>query len=262
EDDLRALFATPSERQTTLNTQHIIATSRARRRPRQAAAAAVSVLAAAGLVVLGVQAWLPGTPNTMIAQQQASDSSGTSHEAGAPAGALDSPAKRASVEEVNRCAGPLATATPNASGLRLEVAFPPTAPVGTAAVPGTVTLTNTSATRVSGYASPAPTVILSQNGTVLWHSTQQEEQEPIAVDLAPGESREYDAAFTPARCEIEDDIAGFRETLPAVSPGNYELSAVIDFRAEPMATDDDSSISQKTPEMDLVTSPPSPIMIG
>jgi hypothetical protein len=163
--------------------------------------------------------------------------------------------KRAAADELNQCAGPVAETVASFSGLQLDVAFPEAAPVGST-VAGAVTLTNASTAHVTGTTASRPAITLSQNGTVLWHSNGPVDSSAVMVDLDPGQSLQYAASFEPVRCDVQDDLAeAFRADLPAVPPGEYEVSAAIDFAPDP------SMPQQQTPGLDLVTAPREPIAL-
>ena len=241
EDDLRKLFAS-TEAPNRLDVGRIISRSRVRRLPRQLGAAVIGTLAVAGIGVLGVQAITAQSPIT-------SSTMGGAFEAPDPE-AMDTSSKRAPAEKLNLCTGTLADIAPSFYGLQLDVAFPATAPATGAPIEGTVRLTNTSDSRVTGSTAAIPAVTLSQDGLVLWHSNGPMIMSAVLVDLAPGASLEYPASFTPVRCEVEDDLAaGFRTDLPAVPAGAYDLSAAIDFSPDPLMAQQDS------PGVDLVTGP-------
>ena len=120
---------------------------------------------------------------------------------------------------------------------------------------GTVLLTNTSDREVVGSTAATPVLTLSQNGTVLWHTNGAMVMSLVTVDLQPGESLEYSASFAPVRCDVDDDLAdSFRADLPPVPAGDYQLSALIDFTADPV-------MQQQTTELDLVSGPLSAITL-
>lgn len=167
----------------------------------------------------------------------------------------DSMIKRAPAEKLSLCEGTVAEVAPSRYGLRLDVAFPGSAPATGAPVAGVVRLTNTSGSRVVGTTGAAPAITVSQGGIVLWHSNGAVDAAAVVVDLAAGQSLEYAASFTPVRCEAEDDAReSFRAELPPLATGAYELSAAIDFAPDP-------SIAVESPELDLVTGPRSPIRL-
>jgi hypothetical protein len=249
EDDLRDLFASASAPHAphSIDAERVIARSRRRRLPRQLAAGTVGVLAIAGISVVGLQSIQLAPPSSSITSQETA--------AGA-APAEDSTIKRAPAEKLNLCTSALAEVAPSPLGLQLDVTFPQSAPVGTAPVEATVLLTNTSAVPISGTTGPSPALTLSQDGIVLWHSNGAVAASAVLVNLAPGESLEYAASFVPVRCEVDDDLAeSFREGLPALPPGAYELSAALDFLPDALPTDG------STPGLDLVTGPRSTIIL-
>jgi hypothetical protein len=169
----------------------------------------------------------------------------------------DSLIKRAPAERLNLCGAPVTELAPSAYGLQLDVEFPSTAPLGTAAIEGTVRLTNTSSTRVMGTTAAVPAITLAHEGIVQWHSNGPMIMSLVVVDLEPGQSLEYAASVLPVQCGVEDDAAeAFRTDLPALSPGQYELSAAIDFTPDP------SLVTDGYTELDLVSGPRSPITLG
>ena len=233
EQRLRELFEQqPSPRE--IDTRAVIRRSRARRLPKQLAAGTMSALAVVGIVVLGVQT-LPPQQSTVTL------------ELGAPAEeSADSGLKRAPAEKLNLCESMLAELAPSRYGLQLDLAFPESAPATGATVSGLVRLTNTSASRVIGTTGVFPVITVSQDGIVLWHGNGATDAAAVVVDLAAGQSLEYAASFTPVRCAEEDEaLESFREGLPALAPGRYELSAVIDFSPDPQRSEN--------PDLDLVT---------
>ena len=189
------------------------------------------MLAIGGLFVGGAQL-------ISLAPQSASD-------AGASTEALDSPMmseagdgtvrdemKRAPAEKINLCTAPVAMVVPSATGLVLSVDFPDAA-AGTSRVDGVVVMTNTGGETITGYTAASPAITLAQNGTVIWHSNGPTIQLARDVALAPGESIEYAASFTPVVCDVEDDVAeSFRTDLPSAPAGQYQVSAAIDLMGE------------------------------
>jgi hypothetical protein len=251
EDDLRDLFSSnsPASGKAPLDAGRIIARSRARRLPQQLAIGAIGTLAVAGIAVVGIQS-IVRPPSVSVMSQ--TDAAAPSTEGAQPFAAT----KRAPADKINLCTGTVAEAAPSFYGLRLDVAFPETAPAGTGAIQGTVHLTNTGTQAVVGTTAASPAITLSQGGTVLWHSNGPVIDLAVAVDLAPGQSMDYPASFTPVRCDVADDEAeSFRSDLPAVPAGEYDLSAAIDFQP------DASMAQQGTPGVDLVTGPLEPITL-
>ena len=145
--------------------------------------------------------------------------------------------KRAPAERINLCTGTLVEVAPSESGLELDVNFPDSAKAGTAAIEGTVTLTNNGTETVTGYTAASPALTLSQDGVVLWHSNGAMIDLARDVNLAPGESFDYETSFTPVVCGVDDDLAdlGFAEDLPAAPAGEYQLSALIDLLGDSAA---------------------------
>ncbi len=233
EDDLRALFSSAPVIDG-VDTARAISRARARRRPRQLVAGAVSGLAMVGIVAVGIQSILPGEP-------QVATQSDTFASEPAPADegiAGTTTTTRAPADRLNLCVGALTDGVATESALQLEVAFPTTASVDAEKVEGTVRLINTGSERITGTTGSAPAVTLSQDGTVLWHTNGPIEDIAIRVDLEPGEALEYAASFLPVRCDVLDDQAeSFPADLPPLAAGSYAVSAAIDFRPDTLAAD-------------------------
>lgn len=252
---------------TSLDTGVILRRVRRRRLPKQIALGGTVTLAAAGLGVASIQGLrLAGTSGSTSAIGSASDSapesalgeeSGTGPEAvggGDPASGGES-IRRAPASKLNLCGGNLAEVSPSVTGLVVVTDFADGAPADGSPVSGTVTMTNTGTERISGTTDATPAITLSQNGLVLWHSNGPMDAMLMIVDLAPGESLQYGASFTPVRCGIEDDSAeAFRENLPALEAGTYDVSAAIDIMLDKPVSD--------YPDIELVTGPLAPISIG
>jgi hypothetical protein len=244
EDGVREFFASataPNE----LDANRIVARSRGRRLRTRIAAGAIGGLAIVGFVGVGLSSI---TPPAAVAPM--SEGAATNREAGVDAMSIP-------IDSLNTCESTLAQVSPSAYGLVLDVTFPPSAPTGTSQVAGAVRLTNTSERRVVGTTAASPAITVSQGGTVVWHSNGPMIQSAAIVDLDPGESMEYSAFFTPVRCAPTDESeGGFREGLPALPGGEYQLSAALYFIA------DQEMASRATSNPDLVTGPLSRITLG
>jgi hypothetical protein len=233
DDELRELLSTARVRDVrapgALDAGRVIARAKARRRPRQLAVGAVGVLAIAAVALAGFQLSRVDFATSIALVSPASGGAGDTESSTLEEGTFDSGAARAKAEELNLCGGALAEVAPGSSGLQLDVMFPESAPVGARTVDGVVRMTNLGPGTVAGTTAASPTITLSQDGIVLWHSNGPTLMSVVVVDLAPGESLEYPASFTPARCDLEDDLsAGFRPDLPMLPAGEYQLSAALD----------------------------------
>ena len=251
EPNLRELFRGDTHDLPTINTASVIRRSKTRRLPAQVGIGSAFTLAIGGLGVAGLQG---------LGSSQTTGGSAISSAEDAPVGPRDGiqgmmegegtgvGIKRAPADRIYLCGGTLAEVAPSATGLVLTVNFPDSA-VGTAPVTGTVTLTNTGTEQIAGYSAPTPAITLSQGGIVLWHSNGPTIQSIQDVLLAPGESLEYAASFTPVVCAVEDDEAeAFRTDLPAAPAGEYQLSAAADVSVNGIA--------------ELVTGPTQTVRIG
>jgi hypothetical protein len=243
ESELRDRFHEGTLPSGQIDVEAVLRRSRARRRPRVVLAGAGSVLAIAAIAVpaaLGSFA-TPATDTALIAEGGAGDSSAQAPEAadGDAMSAYDRPP----AEKLNLCMAPVAEAVPAENGLVLSVE-PVTASAGDHGIPTIVTMTNTGNLAVSGTTAGLPAMTLSQDGVTVWHSNGPQTMIAIPVELRPGQSLQYPATFEPVRCSAEDDLSeNFRQDLPALGPGLYQLSAAIDF------TRNDGSF------IDLVTGP-------
>ena len=196
-------------RHARLDAAAIIRRSKRRRLPRQIASGGAVTLAVAGISVASITGLKTLGPNVFGASTSAQRSAGDSGaevppELSAPQG----PTVRdgVSTDRVNLCGDTLAAVPSNRLGLVLTPHFPASAPTGTP-VTGSVTLTNTSPRTITGTSSSRATVTLSQDGLVLWHSNGAQPA-GTAVTLAPSQSVQYPATFTPVRCTAADDHAG------------------------------------------------------
>jgi len=242
ESELRDRFQEGTQPSGRIDVDAVLRRSRARRRPRIVLAGAGSVLAIAAIAVPAAL----GSFSTSATDTALISGGGDSAEYSAP-GAADGDAQaaydRPPAEKLNLCSAPVAEVPPAENGLVLSVE-PVTASAVDRGIPTIVTMTNTGTEAVSGTTAGLPAMTLSQGGITLWHSNGPQTMIAIPVELAPGESLQYPATFEPVRCNVEDDSAEtFREDLPAVGAGLYQLSAAIDF------TRNDGSF------IDLVTGP-------
>jgi hypothetical protein len=203
----------------------VIRRSRMRRLPGQVAVGGAGALAIAGIGVAGATGIQSMRFGASTSAQL--DSSAGSSEHASPETPGDG--ERAPAEKITLCGGPLANIPPSSTGLVLTTRFPATVPADGRQVTGTVTLTNTGTEPITGTTAASPTITLSKDGLVLWHSNGPMIMLAVVVDLAPGASMDYPATFTPVRCESVDERGeGFREDLPALPAGRYQLSAAID----------------------------------
>ena len=226
--NIRHLFSAPQP-DDAIDVAAVVRRARARRLPKVLGIAGVSVLAIGGIVVGGLQLGGGVSPASDTATESFPLQEGGSQLFSDSTGDT---VKRAPAEKINLCTGPLAEVAPSESGLVLTVAFADAA-AGSDSVQGTVTMTNTGATTVTGYTAASPAITLSQDTVVLWHSNGPTTEQAREVALAPGESMEYSAAFTPVVCGVEDDEAeSFRADLPAAPAGQYQVSAAIDLMGE------------------------------
>ncbi len=255
ESELRRQFH-DDEPHGSIDLDAVLRRSRARRRPRVAALAIVSSLAVVGIVVpvsISVASQQTGTLSAGSAASAPDSATAPKALQGGSASGSGG-IKRAPAEKINLCTGTLAAPAPAEDGLVLTVQ-PVDAAAGARDIPVTVTLTNTGAQQVTGSLSPFPTLTLSRDGTVLWHSNGAVPSLAQQIDLAPGASTTFSTTFEPVVCGVEDDEQpSFRAELPAAGPGDYRLSAALDF--SPTAAGASGS-----GDAVLVTGPTSPVTL-
>lgn len=234
----------------------VIRRSRARRTPRVAALAIVSSLAVLGVVVPVSISVASSQTATLSAGSAASASDEGKAPHAADGGRPSGPGGGAQIntQGLNPCAAALTTTAPAADGLVLTVQ-PVDAAASDRGIPVTVTLTNTGAAGVAGSLSPFPTLTLSRDGVVLWHSNGAVPSIAQQVDLAPGASITFESTFEPVVCAADDDgPSGFPSDLPPAGPGSYRLSAALDFSPQAPGADGGAAAV-------LVTGPTSPVTL-
>lgn len=207
----------------------VVRRARARRVPKQVAFSSLSVLAIAGIATFGIS-YLP----SLQPGQGASDSSvmATMPESLQDSGGADASSKTTEARErtQNLCGSPTVNTPPNSAGLTLSVSFPDSSRDRGEDIAGTVTLTNTGTSSVSGTTAISPTLFVSRDGITVWHSHGAMVSIVAEIALAPGQSFTYDAFFTPVECGEQDDVDGeFRDNLPALTAGSYDVTAEIVF---------------------------------
>ena len=245
----------------------IVRRARRRRLPKQLALGGTVTLAAAGIGIASIQGLqlaggssgtaILGSASDGVAESAPGTEAGTTpgSAGGDDLGAGAEEIRRAPASRINFCGAALAEVAPSITGLVLTTTFPDGAPADGSPVTGTVVLTNTGTERVSGTTSATPAITLAQNGIVLWHTNGPEIAMVMMVDLDPGESMQYGASFTPVRCEAEDDSGeSFRENLPPLTAGTYEVSAAIDIMLDVPVNG--------SPEFELITGPVESVSMG
>ncbi len=231
ESELREAMRSAAKGATTgIDADAVVRGARARRVPKQLAFSSVSVLAVVGVAALGITtlpSLLPGqtgasdSGSTTSMQVPESDHSGAGAEEKFYDSRLVSP---------HLCGMPVTAAEPNIAGLLLSTDFPDVASADGRSIKGTVTLTNEGATHVTGLTALEPVVTVSRDGITLWHSNPILTSLVVQIDLAPGQSHTYSARVAPVECAPQDDERErFRDDLPALAAGDYELRAELVF---------------------------------
>lgn len=256
-DAMRSSADTPT---TRIDTEAVLRRVRARRIPKQIAFSSLSVLAIAGVATLGIvtlPSLQPGQNGASTAEMTASapqstqgDSSGGSQKlfnARLTDGNLcGMPTQRPERNGESTNGATPQSATPQSAGLTLSVSFPTSAPDLGNDVKGRVTLTNSGTTRVSGMTGSVPAITVSRNGITVWHTNGPSITQVTPIALDPGQSHTFEAAFTPVECGAPDELDQFRQNLPPLTHGIYEVSAQLLFISD----------SDVPGESVLVTGPP------
>ena len=226
ESDLKKMFGETGPSLGTVDLSLVLRRSSRRRVARQLAVGSATTLAVAGIGVAGFTGIRGLVPSTGSASSAAAPES---EEDSSPGSATsDGRLTSAPAEKINLCAGTLSEVAANAAGLVLTSSFEP-ADASADRVSGTVTLTNSGREHIWGTSAATPAVILSKDGVVRWHSNGPTIAMAALVDLAPGASMTYRASFEPVTCAVEDDSAErFRDDLPHVAAGAYQVSATLD----------------------------------
>ena len=251
ESDLKKMFSETGAALGQVDLSRVLRRSSRRRIAQQVAVGSATTLAVAGIGVAGF------TGIRGLVQSTGSTSSAAAPDAtvGSSPGrtATDGGLTRAPAERINLCGGTLAKAAPNAAGLVLTTSFEP-ADAAADRVSGTVTLTNSGSEHIMGTSAVTPTIILSKEGIVRWHSNGSMAAIGAIVDLAPGASMTYQASFQPVTCAVEDDSSiSFRDNLPHVAAGAYQVSATLDLSRQ--------NADGSFPGTDLVTGPASEVTL-
>ena len=252
ESELRAMFRNPRMPASTIdsapiNAASIIRRSKRRRLPAQLGVGSALTLAVAGIGVASINGLRP-----FMAADTAGLATDSSAESFGENGASDLNGQgtvAAPAEKLNLCGGPLAEVAPRSNGVELVVQFPSTAAANGETVTGIVSMTNNGTATITGTTAASPAITVSQDGVTRWHSNGPMIMLAVIVDLAPGESMVYKTALTPVHCDTEDELSeGFREDLPALGPGEYQVSAAID-------------LSRDGAPAELITGDPSPLTL-
>ncbi len=212
-----------------IDVRSVVRRSRARRVPKVLGITGVSVLAVGGIVLGSIQGL---TTSSEVTAESAPMMDGGAASDAQSSQVFDEELKRAPAETLNTCGGSPAEVAPSATGLVLSVDFAD-ASATSELIEGTVTMTNTGAQTLTGTTAIRPILTLAQNDVVLWHNDGVMEQPFNPITLAPGESYAYHAYFRPLVCSTEDELAfGYTGTLAAAAPGDYQVSAAIDFTGD------------------------------
>ncbi|KQM84050.1 hypothetical protein [Agromyces sp. Leaf222] len=224
--------------------------SRERRRHRRravvGATASVAGVLVVGALAFGVGSMVPRAATT--ADSSAADSSTADGAAESPAelggdaasGGSEAVAPQDGAQfgddalvvgpdALNRCGETIAAASDAADGPLTAVLVSPPGPVS----PGAegvvrVRVVNEGPTVVEASLRMVPSITVSEAGRTVWHPSFALDAPLVPVRLAPGEQVELEGRFTAASCTAADEEDGaIAVDLPPLSPGAYELSAVV-----------------------------------
>lgn len=230
ESELRSSLRDGGDSLPRIDVEGVLRRSRSRRRRRELLIGGVTAVAAVGILIPvatgGLGGVAPASESTTAGSADLPDPLSQPETDAAPGAGGEGGIGLAPVSRLNLCGGTLAEVAPASSGLRLSVDIPD-ASAADEQVDGVATLTNTGGVRVIGTTSPAPWMTLSRDGTVLWH-TEMMILMAAEIDLGPGESVQMPVSVRPVECAVEDDTEGFRAELPALPPGEYEVSAALE----------------------------------
>jgi hypothetical protein len=252
ESDLKKMFSETGPSLGRVDLSRVLRRSSRRRIAQQVVVGSATTLAVAGISVAGFTGIRGLAPSTGSASSAAAPDANRPEATGGRT-TTDGRHTRAPAEKINLCEGTLSEVAPNAAGLVLTSSFEP-ANASADRVSGTVTLTNSGSERIVGGSAVSPTIILSKDGIVRWHSNGAVAAMGAIVNLAPGASMTYQASFQPVTCTVEDDsTVSFRADLPHVAAGVYQVSATLDVSRQ---NTDGSFLST-----DLVTGPTSEVTL-
>ena len=220
EHELRAHLSDGDLPAIEIDTSAVISRSKSRRRPRQLAVGAVSLLAAASLVFAGINTFpLTNDVNT-VTGMLADDSSGSREESGATdeSSQFLMPDESAPAE---MCGSTIPAAAASPYGLTLQLELPAEV-VASGSAYGTVRLTNSSNSAVMGSTASVPDVNLLRDSIVISHSPDAQILSVIPVNLQPGQSIEFPVAIDILDCTTID-------TGGMVEPGTYTVNTALAF---------------------------------
>jgi hypothetical protein len=219
ESEIRSRLVDSAVPTTAIDANAIISRSNSRRRARLFAVGTVGVLAAASLVFAGVTTF-PRTDD-LTAGTIMADESSTSTESEAGADTAESFATAEDLTGAKTCAAiiPSTAASPYGLAVELEIPSPVTA---SGSAFGTVRLTNTSNTAVTGTSASVPDVNLTRDSVSISHSPDAQILSTIPVNLQPGQSIEFAISIAIYDCTTIN-MGGM------IEPGTYAVSTSLAF---------------------------------
>jgi len=220
EHELRAHLTDGDLPAIEIDTSAIISRSKSRRRPRQLAVGAVSLLAAASLVFAGINTF-PLVNDVNTATGTLADDSTSSRE---ESGATDESSSFLMPDEspnAEACGSTIPATAASPYGLTLELELPAEV-VASGSAYGTVRLTNNSNSAVMGNTASVPDVNLLRESMVISHSPDAQILSVIPVNLQPGQSIEFPVAIDILDC-------GTIDTGGMLEPGTYTVNTALAF---------------------------------
>ena len=241
EHELRAYLTDGDLPAIEIDTSAVISRSKSRRRPRQLAVGAVSLLAAASLVFAGVNTFPLVSDVNTAAGTLADDSTSSREESGVTDGSSSflMPDEDATADV---CGSTIPAAAASPYGLTLELELPAKV-VASGSAYGTVRLTNSSTSAVIGSTASVPDVNLLRDSMVISHSPDAQILSVIPVNLQPGQSIEFPVAFDILDCTTID-------TGGMLEPGTYAVNTALAF--VPSDPDDGEAAEVRSEQSSIV----------
>jgi len=219
ETELRTQLTSSKAPAIEIDTGSVISRARASRRGRQWAVGGAAVLAVSSFVFTGANIFPLFTNDTVSVSTLADDATDAPESEAADTSGLPFAPEESRAAEV--CGTSVAEEASSPFGLTLELDFPAEV-VASGSAYGSVRLTNSSNTAVTGSTASVPDVSLLRNSVVVSHSPDVQILSVIPVNLQPGQSIEFPVEITIYDCTTIDSGG-------MIDPGTYQLSTTLAF---------------------------------
>lgn len=217
EAELRRILHDGEPERGAIDVDAVVRRARARRRPKQLAAALGSAFGVLAAVAVSIPVLLSaGVPSQTLADAPAAEDAAALGAADENEGRYTTESAQGSLDRMLICGQPPAAAVSEVDGLGLGVTASTSGASGTVLV--RISLTNDGDVRVRGTLTAPPTVTLAESGAVVSHG-ETEATPTTSIDLAPGETLTFSARYAPVACG--GDESG------ALAPGRYDLTTAI-----------------------------------